>query len=314
MRRGLLTWFRKNGRDLPWRKTSDPYAIVVSEIMLQQTQVDRVIPKYHAFLKKFPGWRALAKASQASVVKIWHGLGYNRRAMMLHKLARQLASSPPRECHRSAYVLRRDGSLRLPAAGQHAPPFVTLPSADGRGEPKLPSAFEELITLPGIGTYTAQAVRAFAFRKPDAAPVDTNIERILKRVFGSHDKNRKTIDALALDVLPTDVWSWNHAMMDLGATVCTARSPKCAVCPLRSVCMSYPCAGDDVKKRPQKKFADSDRMFRGRIVARLRGKAYDTDALQKAVELDDHERFGRLVDSLVAEGLVASKNGKLCLR
>ena len=178
----------------------------------------------------------------------------------------------------------------------------------------MPKELDELVKLPGIGAYTAQAVRAFAFRCDDAAPVDTNIERILKRVFGSHDKNRKTIDALALDVLPTDVWSWNHAMMDLGATVCTARSPKCEVCPLRDVCLSYPCAGDDVKKRPQKKFADSDRMFRGRIVARLRGKAYDTDALQKGIELADHERFGRLVDSLMTEGLITLKNGKLCLR
>ena len=152
--RGATYVVSQNGRDLPWRKTTDPYAIVVSEVMLQQTQVDRVIPKYHAFLAKFPDWRHLAKASQASVVKMWHGLGYNRRAMMLHRLGGEMT----RDVERS---------------------------------PEMPKELDELVKLPGIGAYTAQAVRAFAFRCDDAAPVDTNIERILKRVFGSHDKNRK---------------------------------------------------------------------------------------------------------------------------
>lgn len=272
MRRALLRWFREYGRDLPWRHTSDPYRILVSEVMLQQTQVDRVIPKYAAFVMKFPTWRVLAKASQASVVKLWHGLGYNRRAMMLHRLAKEV----------------------------------------GTGE--LPQTHDALVALPGIGAYTAEAVRAFAFRCADAAPVDTNIERIVKRVFAAHTKTRAQIQDLAREVLPADTWTWNHAMMDLGATVCTARAPKCEVCPLRSFCASYPCAGDDVKKRPQAKFAGSDRMYRGRIVARLRGKSQDVDTLQKLVDLPDEERFGRIVDSLMQEGLLTVKNGKLCLR
>ncbi len=272
IRRGLLAWFRRKGRGLPWRKTSDPYRIVVSEVMLQQTQVRRVIPKYRAFLKRFPTWRALARATQADVVRMWHGLGYNRRAMMLHRLAQAV------------------------------------------GEEELPRDHASLITLPGIGTYTAEAVRAFAFRVPGAAPVDTNIERILKRVFGAHTKPRDAVQALAHEVVPSDVWSWNHAMMDLGATVCTARAPLCTACPLQSACASYPCAGNDVKKRPQKKFADSDRMYRGRIIAVLRAKAHDPDALQAAVRLDDEERFGRLVDNLTAEGLVRLKRGRLELK
>lgn len=271
MRRALLAWFVANGRDLPWRKTSDPYQIVVSEIMLQQTQVDRVIPKYLMFLQQFPTWRALAKGTQAQVVKLWHGLGYNRRAMMLHRLAKEV----------------------------------------GSGE--LPTAHDELVKLPAIGAYTAEAVRAFAFRAKGAAPVDTNIERILKRVFKAHDASRQEVQALAAEVVPKDVWSWGHAMMDLGATVCTARSPKCESCPLKTICASYPCEGNDVRKRPQEIFQGSDRMYRGRIVARLRGRAHDVDQLQQAIDLADEDRFGRIVDSLLREGLICLKNGKLAL-
>lgn len=271
MRRRLLAWFRTNGRDLPWRRTGDPYHIVVSEIMLQQTQVDRVLPRYRAFLDRFPTWRALAAAPQAEVVRMWHGLGYNRRALNLHKLAKM-----------------------VPAA--------------------LPESRDALVQLPGIGAYTAEAVRAFAFRARGAAPVDTNIERILKRVFGAHEQSRLDIQLLARDVVPRDVWSWGHAMMDLGATVCAARSPKCASCPLQTICASYPCDGNDVRKRPQKKFADSDRMYRGRIVAALRGTSFDTDALQKVVGLADEERFGRLLTALMGEGLVCEKRGKIALQ
>lgn len=274
MRRLLLAWFAAKGRDLPWRKTLSPYRIVVSEIMLQQTQVDRVIPKYEAFLKKFPTWMHLAKATQAQLVKMWHGLGYNRRAMMLHRLAQE---------------------VRATDAGE------------------LPNAYDALLKLPGIGQYTAEAVRAFAFRAKGAAPVDTNIERILKRVFKKHDASRQEVQRLAQEVVPSDVWSWGHAMMDLGATVCTARSPKCESCPLKSICASYPCAGNDVRKRAQKAFEGSDRMYRGRIVARLRAKAYDADQLQKTIELTDEERYGRIVDSLRKEGLIREKNGKLRL-
>lgn len=271
LRRALLAWFRKNGRDLPWRRTGDAYKITVSEIMLQQTQVDRVIPKYLAFLKKFPTWAHLARARQAAVVTMWHGLGYNRRAMALHRLAQTV------------------------------------------GEGALPEEHDALVALPGIGHYTAEAVRAFAFRAPGAAPVDTNIERILKRVFAAHGKTRDEVQRLAHEVVPRDVWSWGHAMMDLGATTCTARAPKCASCPLSSLCASYPCAGDDVKKRPQPRFEGSDRMYRGRIVARLRGKAQDPDALQRAIALDDDERYGRIVDGLVREGMIQEKGGKLKL-
>lgn len=200
---------------------------------------------------------------------MWDGLGYNRRAVALHKLAKAV------------------------------------------GDGELPSAYEALLDLPGIGPYTAEAVRAFAFRAKGAAPVDTNIERILKRVYKAHAVDRKQLQQLAKEVVPNDSWSWGHAMMDLGATVCTARSPKCESCPLQKICASYPCEGGDVVKRPQKKFADSDRMYRGRIIASLRGRPFDVDDLQTAVQLDDEERFGRIVDSLIREGLIRLKGGKL---
>lgn len=280
MRRKLLAWFKETGRDLPWRRTSDPYRILVSEVMLQQTQVDRVIPKYHAFLMKFPSWKKLAEAEQADVVRMWDGLGYNRRAVALHRLAKVITTPNP-----------------------------SLGRRGGMGE--LPSDYDALVALPGIGPYTAEAVRAFAFRAKGAAPVDTNIERILKRVFRAHAFDRKQLQKLAKEVAPGDSWSWGHAMMDLGATVCTARSPKCESCPLKAICASYPCEGGDVVKRPQKKFADSDRMYRGRIVAQLRGRSFDVDALQVAIALVDEERFGRLVDGLRKEGIIRMKDGKL---
>lgn len=268
----VFDWFAKNGRDLPWRKSTDPYAIVVSEIMLQQTQVERVRPLWEAFLERFPNWRALATSSQADVVRYWHGLGYNRRAMNLHRLAKAIAEL---------------GEL-----------------------PRDPSA---MMQLPGIGPYTSNAVAAFAFRSPNAAPVDTNIERIFKRVFGVYTKDRRFIERLVFAARPVDTWTWNHALMDIGALHCTARNHDWAACPLAPLHGTKPKRDEDLKIPKQSKFEDSDRMYRGRIVSTLRGGDSDVDDLAILVGLADEERFGRILASLISDGIVREDRGILSL-
>jgi A/G-specific adenine glycosylase len=282
LRRKILGWFKTAGRDLPWRKTNDPYAIVVSEIMLQQTQVDRVIPKYLAFLEKFPSWEALARASQADVVKMWHGLGYNRRALGLHRLAKAV---------------------------------VELGS--------LPSDPEAMRELPGIGPYTSQAVAAFAFRRKKAAPVDTNIERIIRRVFRSRisrsasswiDLNKHEVAALARELVPADVWSWNHALMDFGATICVARSPKCDICPLKDICAAYPCDGNDIVKAKQTTFKDSDRFYRGQLISFLRQhNVLRRNQVGTKIGLQNIDRTNKIINSLIKDQLITEQDGKLLL-
>src|SRR3989338_7410787 len=188
----VFDWFKKNGRDLPWRKTRSPYAIALSEIMLQQTQVDRVIPKWRAFLLAFPTWADLAEASTADVIRLWQGLGYNRRAVMLHRIAKEVI--------------------------------------DLGGE--LPNDIDAMKKLPGIGDYTANAIAAFAFRNPDAAPVDTNISRIFRRVFPRHRSDPKSVQRFAQSIAPKDTWAWNHARMDIGALHCSVRGHVWGLCPL----------------------------------------------------------------------------------
>ncbi|MEK9156719.1 MAG: A/G-specific adenine glycosylase [Patescibacteria group bacterium] len=265
MRRLLLTWYQKAKRDLPWRKTQDPYAIVLSEVMLQQTQVDRVIPKWEAWLQLFPTWASLAHAKTADVLKAWSGLGYNRRALMLQKLAA---------------TVEEWGSF--------------------------PQDEESMRTLPGIGPYTAGAVAAFAFRIKGSAPVDTNIDRVLRRVFGYHKKDAKAVAALAKEVVPTNVASWNHALMDLGASKCTARRPQCETCPLQTICASYPCKGDDIVKVKQKKFEGSDRMYRGRLLKALhKNVILRRNNIAKEIGLSDNLHIQRIIDGLQKDGFIS---------
>jgi A/G-specific adenine glycosylase len=199
-KRALLRWFRANGRDLPWRATRDPYHVLVSEFMLQQTQVNRVRDYYGRFLTRFDSVERLARAHPAAVREAWEGLGYYRRAENLHRLART--------------VVR-----------------------DHAGE--IPSDPEVLRTLPGIGRYTAGAVATFAFERR-AAAVDTNVARVLARVFhGGRRPAERQLWALAERMLPRRrrvAWEFNQALMDLGATICVARVPKCADCPVRTAC------------------------------------------------------------------------------
>ena len=203
-RQALLRWYAGHGRDLPWRRTRDPYRILVSEIMLQQTQVERVIPKYHEFLIRYPTLEALAAADVADVKKTWYPLGYNIRPVRLHAIAREA-------------VARYGGRL---------------PEDDGA-----------LQSLDGIGRYTAGAVRSFAYGQ--RAPVlDTNVRRVLGRVFYGRDGRRVAAAVmwrLAECLLPRhDAYGFNQALMDFGATWCTARKPLCLPCPMRRFCRAYP--------------------------------------------------------------------------
>jgi A/G-specific adenine glycosylase len=213
----LRRWYRRNARDLPWRRSRDPYEILVSELMLQQTQVSRVLEYWPRFLKRFPTLHQLAAAREPQVLAAWQGLGYYARARNLHKLSRAVV---------------REGSRAWGDAS----------AADGA---LLPSEPDALRRLPGIGAYTAGAVASFAFERR-AALVDTNVARVLTRVFAPrlHPKrarDQKGIWAIAAATLPRagrTAWTHNQALMELGALVCTARVKRCARCPVRAVCRS----------------------------------------------------------------------------
>ncbi|MCA9472188.1 MAG: A/G-specific adenine glycosylase [Nitrospirales bacterium] len=200
----LLKWYHKYGRDLPWRRTNDPYKILVSEVMLQQTQVDRVIPKYHEFLEKYPTVADLAAAKPQQVRETWYPLGYNVRPYRLHSIA----------CE----TVERYGG-------------------------EIPNDHEQLLSLKGIGRYTAGAVRSFAFQE-DAPILDTNVMRVLYRVFvGEGDpKNHKTqLWAISEASIPKGKgYDFNQALMDFGAMVCTARKPYCLLCPMQKFCKAFP--------------------------------------------------------------------------
>ena len=209
----LLAWYRRNGRPLPWRTTSDPYHILVSEIMLQQTQVDRVLPKYDEWLEKYPSLEALAQAPEDDVTRTWYPLGYNVRPKRLQAIAREA-------------VTRFDGTL--------------------------PSDEATLLSFKGIGQYTAGAIRSFAFGER-AAIVDTNVARVLFRVFirsgdpKAHAVKRRLWQISNALVPVKHVFDFNQGLMDLGATICTPRKPKCLACPVASLCRTR--EHDDTKTR-----------------------------------------------------------------
>jgi A/G-specific adenine glycosylase len=266
LRGRILSWYRRSGRDLPWRGTRDPYRVLVSEVMLQQTQVSRVLPAYGRFLTRFPTLRALARAPLGEVLREWSGLGYNRRARDLHRIAQKHPSGLPRM-----------------VAGLDA--------------------------LPGIGAYTASAVACFAFGEA-VAFADTNIRRVLGRaILGRTATDR---EAVALDARFGSRRAsarWHHALMDLGATICLAKRPRCAVCPLRAIC-DYD--GADSAPRKQSPFRASDRRVRGAIVRHLVGSARGVrlDALRTGI---NDARVPRLVRVLEREGLVEVSSGSVRL-
>ena len=229
----LLEWFEAHGRDLPWRRTRDPYAILVSEVMLQQTQVERVVPRYLAWLERWPTVEALAAASSGDVIRCWQGLGYNRRAVNLHRAARIVAE---------------------------------------RGWP------DDMTQLPGVGRYTAAAVRAFALGEP-VLPEDTNVRRVQERTglrFGP---------------------ACGQALMDLGATVCLARIPRCGVCPLADDCPSRGRRYEPLRK--QSRFEGSFRERRARAL--------------RAVAAGEQPRDAEAVRALARDGLVELRGGVAAL-
>ena len=247
LQRRLLAWYARQGRtQLPWRRVRNPYFTLVSEFMLQQTQVERVVPKFEAFVVRFPNIAVLADASVGDVLREWQGLGYNSRAVRLYETAN--------------VVVERFGGV-------------------------MPSETHLLRQLPGVGPYTAAAIRAFGFDL-DEAPVDTNVRRIVHRVvFGiEHPPQHpaRELDARARDLIVAgSSHDWNSAMMDLGATICTARAPKCLICPLREDCAAAPvdAAALESARREHAKIPSpqnaipwerTTRFARGRIVERLR--------------------------------------------
>lgn len=213
-RRRLLSWYRRHGRDLPWRRTRDPYAILVSELMLQQTQVATVIPYYHDWLLRFPDFATLARASENEVLCAWQGLGYYARARNLHSTARLIMD-------------------------QH----------NGR----FPGAIEQMRRFPGIGKYTSHAVASFAFNRP-VPIVEANTARVLARLFNFRESidfsaARRTLWRHAASLLPkSQGCAFNSALLDLGALVCVARKPKCALCPAKAFCRATDPAALPVKK------------------------------------------------------------------
>ncbi|MDQ3655379.1 MAG: A/G-specific adenine glycosylase [Chloroflexota bacterium] len=242
LQNGLLTWWKANRRDLPWRHTRDPYRILISEVMLQQTQVDRVIPHYRRWLERFPTVQALAEAPTAEVIQLWAGLGYNRRAVNLQRTAQA--------------VVERGGAF--------------------------PSDVETLKSLPGIGPYTAGAIACFAFEQDVAfidTNMRRVLHRIfLGPELPAPLANDRVITRLAAEALPeSGGWDWNQALIEFGALHCTARRPLCVVCPLRQVCAAYPAIQSLIVEQPRgtkvKKegpFKESNRYFRGRVVDALR--------------------------------------------
>jgi A/G-specific adenine glycosylase len=232
----LSDWFAANGRELPWRHTRDPYAILVSEVMLQQTQVDRVVPRYLAWLERWPTVDSVAAAPAADVIREWQGLGYNRRAVNLHRAGQIIA--------------------------RHGWP-------------------DDLTALPGIGPYTAAAIRCFALGE-DVLPVDVNVDRVQRRTGHAFS------GAAA------------QALMDLGATICLARVPRCEVCPLASECPSR-----GTREEPARRQGAFEGSFRQRRAAALRVVA---DAPQKLRELDEEA-----ISSLERDGLVVVQEGLVSL-
>jgi A/G-specific adenine glycosylase len=276
----VLAWGHRNLRDLPWRATRDPWRVLVAEVMLQQTQVARVLPAWQRFLARYPDASSCAAAPLAEVLGLWTGLGYPRRARHLHLAAGEI--------HRLGGV---------------------------------PDTLVGLLALPGVGSYTARAVLTFAFER-DVAVVDTNIARLHARLQGRPLRAREVQELADASVPAGDGWRWNQVVMDLGATVCTARDPSCATCPVRPWCRwaaggrpdPDPSAGSAGVSGRQAPFEGSDRQGRGRLLrAVLRAPVTPDDLAGVMGWPDQPERARRVADGLVADGLVVREPGRaLC--
>jgi A/G-specific adenine glycosylase len=279
LRADLLAWFDAHGRDLPWRRTRDPYRVLVSEVMLQQTRVARVERAYATFLERFPTLEALAAAPTAAVLEQWRGLGYNRRALNLQRTCRAIAD-------------------------QHG------------GE--MPTTLGALLDLPGVGPYTARAVLVFAFEQPVAA-VDVNVGRVVQRALSAAPLPPRERQSRADDLVVGRPWATAQALMELGARHCTARRPACADCPVRMACAwrragaPAPDPAAATPRAPSGRFEESDRYHRGRLLDALRAGPVTGDRIAAAARTDDAGRARRLADALVGEGLAEWSLGTLSL-
>lgn len=278
----VLAWAGERYRDLPWRRTRDPWAVLVSELMLQQTQVARAVERFEPFLERFPSPAVCAAQPAGAVIEAWAGLGYNRRALNLHRSA--------------VAVCERHGGT-------------------------LPNQLDALLALPGIGPYTARAVLAFAF-EADVGVVDTNAARVLARTAGRRLTLKEAQSAADAAVPLGWGWAWNQAMLDLGATVCTARRPRCGECPVAASCAwaaagrpdPDPAVGSAGVSTSQSRFDGSDRQGRGRLVAALRARPVAHEALPEVMGWPaDPDRAWRVAATLVADGLAVDAAGMLAL-
>ena len=266
-------------RPLPWVGLGDPWSILVSEVMLQQTQTSRVVGPWTRFLEAFPTPRSCADAPLASVLRLWSGLGYHRRAKALHQAAQMIRDE-------------FDGAV--------------------------PRTVAELRRLPGVGEYTANAVASFAFDAP-VAVLDTNVGRVLARAVTNRQLSTIEARSISHALLPRDRRpAFNQAMLDLGAQFCTSR-PRCDACPLAAACRWQREGGVDPAphsagvSRPQSTFAGSDRQVRGRVLAALRVKSRSTSQLLAALEGVSALRGTSIINDLVADGLIERAGGRVCL-
>jgi A/G-specific adenine glycosylase len=278
----ILRWYAHYGRALPWRETRNPYRILVSEIMLQQTQVQRVLVKYPEFLRKFPTVRSLARAPVRDVILIWRGMGYNNRAVRLHILARTVVDA-------------HDGVL--------------------------PDDHEALSALPGVGRYTAHAVLSFAFGR-SVPVVDVNVRRVLSRILWKMDtlgslQDEQTVWRAAGSLLPPGrAYDWNQALMDLGAMICTARAPHCDRCPAISVCASWGKMHSTVSPGLKKERTFNGiphRVYRGMVIELLRDNRRGLPVGEVGKRIYNgfskrHERWlTLLVNNLERDGLIVTR-------
>lgn len=279
MQQAVLLWGAGAFRDLPWRRTRDPWSILVSETMLQQTQVDRVVPKFLAFMDRFPDVNACANGTQAEVITLWSGLGYNRRAVNLHRAAQT--------------VVAQFGSV-------------------------MPTQLDDLLSLPGVGPYTARAVQVFAYEQ-DVGVLDTNVGRVLARWSGASLKPKEA-QILADAWVPVgEAWSWTQALFDFGSAVCSKRAPLCEQCPVNAQCKwagsgEDPAQGSAATTNRQSPFEGSFRQGRGRVVAALREGAVAPKDLAKVTGWDDLHRIEECMQSLQADDMVVEHNGLWALK
>ena len=274
-----MVWGAEHLRDLPWRRTRNPWFVLVAEVMLQQTQIDRVLSKWPAFLEEFPTATSCALAPTSEVVKQWEGMGFNRRAVLLHQAAKSIK--------------------------------------DNHGG-EVPLEIEELLLLPGVGPYTARAILAFAYEQ-DSAVVDTNVGRVLARWTGHRLKPAEAQELADRSVPLGEGWAWNQAVLDFGSMVCRSKNPKCEECPIHRSCSWQgigvdPAKGSAGVSGTQSRFEGSDRQGRGKLVAALRKKPIKKSELAEIMGWPlDPKRAERVASTVISDGLAISEGDTLSL-